>query len=199
MGEDRKTGSLVPKAEALRKAGFSPVMTVVIVVVSMPGFWEFFFNKTGDEANKKAEVAYEVLVNEVKHLRRDDRTLRREITNLRQIFLIRSGMVIPGSRIGFGAEDFIDTCSDPLSGLDFGEDFHDEGKEAAEEETFGGDAQRKVYGKKGDTGPSASLDERIEVDLPDQQFSITTAPENLQSGELRTRDELPSLEDVMGK
>lgn len=85
---DEKRTSVASRAELLKKAGFSPSMTVVLLVISMPGFWEAFIDNSDEQANKKAEVGYEVLSKEVEHQREDDKDLEREIQNLRHLVLM---------------------------------------------------------------------------------------------------------------
>lgn len=72
----------------LKKAGLPVPLVIVLTLASTPGFYEFFFNKSGEVAEEKADVAYEVLVKEVEHLRDDDEDLEREIKNLRQLILV---------------------------------------------------------------------------------------------------------------
>jgi hypothetical protein len=87
MGDEKKSNSVIPKAEALRKAGLSPAMTVIVLLMSSPGFYQAFFNRTADDTQKKVEIAYEVLANEVKHLREADEAQREEMQRLRSAVL----------------------------------------------------------------------------------------------------------------
>lgn len=87
MADGKRISSVAPKVEAMKKAGLSPAMTVVVVLLSSPGFYQAFISNTADDAKKKVEVAYEVLVNEVKHLRDDDNLQREELDRLRSAVL----------------------------------------------------------------------------------------------------------------
>lgn len=58
---DKKSTSIGEQASLMKKAGLPTVAVILVTVMSFPGFWEFFFNKTDDEAKVKAEVAYELL------------------------------------------------------------------------------------------------------------------------------------------
>jgi len=61
--------SIIPKAEALKKAGFHPVTTVLILVLSTPGIWQNFFDDTDEKALKAIEVAYPLLKRDVEDVR----------------------------------------------------------------------------------------------------------------------------------
>jgi hypothetical protein len=83
------------RAVALKKAGLPTVVILLITVMSFPGFWEFFFNRTDDEAKVKAEVSYallkaqaEALAEQVKENRDEARELRDLVT---QLLMQRSG------------------------------------------------------------------------------------------------------------
>ena len=89
MGEERKSksNSVIPNVAALKKAGLTPGMMIIVTVLSSPGIWQAFFDRGASDAQRKAEVAYEVLVNEVKHLREDDESMREELQRLRDAVL----------------------------------------------------------------------------------------------------------------
>jgi hypothetical protein len=83
------------RAAALKKAGLPTAVILLITVMSFPGVWEFFFNRTDDEAKVKAEVSYallkaqtEALAAQVKENRDEARELRDLVT---QLLMQRSG------------------------------------------------------------------------------------------------------------
>jgi len=97
--------SIAAKAASLKKAGFSPAITIVIIVLSMPGFWGLF-DDTDDKALNAIEMAYPVLANEVEHIKKQadrqreaDQKLYDEIRALRQ----RIDMMMMGA-VGFSGD-----------------------------------------------------------------------------------------------
>ena len=62
MGEK---SSVIPKAEALKKAGFHPVTTILIIVLSTPGIWGKFIDDDDDVARAAIEKAYPLLKRDV--------------------------------------------------------------------------------------------------------------------------------------
>lgn len=62
---------IVDKATALKGLGFSPLMIVVLSLVSTPGLWSAFLDDTDEKALAAIEKAYPVLEKEVEHLNRD--------------------------------------------------------------------------------------------------------------------------------
>lgn len=77
--------AVVSKATALRKAGMPTAAVILIAAMSFPGFWEFFFNRTDDEAKIKAEVSYQMLKAQTEGLAEQMRESRREVTALRDL------------------------------------------------------------------------------------------------------------------
>ena len=134
MGDERQ--SVFTRAAGLKKAGLPTMAVVVLTIFSMPGFWEFFVDKSEDEAKDqaaqseaKAEVAYEVLRAELDYQSRESDRLRDEVRDLR-IFMRNYivgdfGMGIGGmgvsSGIGYGIG-----APTPMSDHLMGEDGADE-------------------------------------------------------------------------
>ena len=85
MAEERT--SIIGKAVNLKKAGMPTVATVVILAFSSPGFYEFFFNRTDDEAVAKAEVGYEILKERSNAQSREIDQLRDQVRELRLVML----------------------------------------------------------------------------------------------------------------
>ena len=84
-----KTGAT---AEAMHRAGFPPWLTLVVVVLSTPGVWGFFADKS-ETAEAKAEVGYEILRQTVEGLKEDNAALKAEIQeNERRIFSMMSSV-----------------------------------------------------------------------------------------------------------
>jgi len=109
---DNSDDSEYNRVSLMKKAGLSPRMILVLTLVSSPGFYTYFFDKSSElaaakaaNANKKAEIAYEVLVAEVTGLRRDNElqdTRLQNVTNLLMLMMqkdIRSGGVLPVASI----------------------------------------------------------------------------------------------------
>lgn len=94
MGEERS--SIAAKAVALKKAGMPTAATVLILALSTPGFYEFFLNKTDDEAVAKAEVAYEILKERSNAQARELDRLSSELRELR-LFLMRDMYGVEGA------------------------------------------------------------------------------------------------------
>ncbi|RLC85444.1 MAG: hypothetical protein DRJ03_11710 [Chloroflexi bacterium] len=78
----------------LKKAGMPIWVTVMVALISTPGFLGFIDN-TDKDAEAKAEAAYEVLKAEVEFLRRDDARLTAEIRGLRQSIFALSRPSVP--------------------------------------------------------------------------------------------------------
>ena len=168
----------VSKGQMLKKAGLSPVMTVIVLLMSSPGFYQTFFDRGTDEANKKAEVAYEVLVNEVKHLREDDQRLRRELGHIRQILLIRGEISV--SSFGGGV-------SNSMVGL-----MHkDSDMEIKEDDDVNVEGEDKLSSRKQDTDTDKSKQDDSSGD------NFTVSRELLESELSLDREDLPSLEEAV--
>lgn len=99
MADEEKTEGtdVVAKVSMLKKAGLPTIVVLLITILSIPGVWEFFFNKTDDEAKVKAEVSYallkvqvEAVVDQVKANREEGKELRDLVT---QLLMQRSGRV----------------------------------------------------------------------------------------------------------
>lgn len=98
MPEEPKTENVAEKVALMKKSGLSTVATIVILLMSTPGFYEFFLNRTDDEALRQAkesqakavesitkvEVAYEVLRASVESRSHEVETLREEVSDLRR-------------------------------------------------------------------------------------------------------------------
>lgn len=129
---DEKRSSIATKADALKKAGLHPIVTGIILLASTPGFYEFFFNRTDDVANRKADVAYEVLAKEIEHLRRDDKGLEKEIQNINNFLLMTHA-----ARMGVPTVDPITDTTEAMAERDAilkdrGASLESEGGEGAE-------------------------------------------------------------------
>lgn len=105
MPDETKTGetagdkvdAIVDRFSRLKKAGIPTIVILLVTILSIPGVWEFFFNKTGDEAKVKAEVSYALLkaqaedvASQVKDNRDEIKALREMIT---EMLMQRSGRV----------------------------------------------------------------------------------------------------------
>ena len=69
-----------------RRIGTGAVVSIIVAVLSAPGFYEAFFDRAEDQAQASADVAYEVLRvraeaqdRQLDELREDVRELRREV------------------------------------------------------------------------------------------------------------------------
>jgi hypothetical protein len=65
--------SIVSKATAMKKAGFHPVMIVVITVLSTPGIWQQFFDDTDEKALEAIQAAYPVLQADMERTKAEQR------------------------------------------------------------------------------------------------------------------------------
>ena len=100
MANERQ--SIISSIEGLKKAGMPTAVTVAIILLSSPGFYEFFFNRTDDEAVAKAEVAYEILRERFEHQSREIDRIETELRDLK-IFL-RSYIVHEPLHVGSDGE-----------------------------------------------------------------------------------------------
>jgi len=96
--------SIVSKATAMKKAGFHPVMIVVITVLSSPGIWQQFFDDTDEQALEAIQKAYPVLAKEVEHLQAQNQRLYVELQSLRRtmMFLMMGGEMPYGMGMPMG-------------------------------------------------------------------------------------------------
>ncbi len=88
MAEEKRESIVVSRLSAMKKAGIPPWGMVILMLFSTPGFYEAFWNTTEHENEDKVEASYEVMVNEVEHLRSEDARLTNEIQTLRQTILM---------------------------------------------------------------------------------------------------------------
>ncbi len=80
-------GNVTTVAETMHKAGFPPWLTVVVLLATSPGFYEFFFDDQDEVAEAKAEVGYEITRQSIESLRRDNAELRDLVLeNQRRLF-----------------------------------------------------------------------------------------------------------------
>lgn len=83
MARERAADDVVGRASALRRAGLPAAAVVALALAGAPGFWEFFFNTTDDEARVKAEVAYQMLKAQAEALTKQTEQQGRQIDQLR--------------------------------------------------------------------------------------------------------------------
>ncbi len=74
-----KPGAFATKVEAMHKAGFPPWASLVVLLVSSPGFYEFFVNDQDAVAEAKAEVGYEITRQSIEALRRENAEMKEHI------------------------------------------------------------------------------------------------------------------------
>jgi len=129
MPEEKQ--DIVSKVEAMKKAGFAPLMIVFITVLSTPGIWERFFDDTDDKALAAIENAYPLLAKEVEQHSKAvekqqeiNQKLLVEITKLKTVvemshemkFVSDIGPVIgaggggSGGEFGIGSLSPLDSC-----------------------------------------------------------------------------------------
>jgi hypothetical protein len=77
--------TLLDKASKLKKAGLPVAAIVLITAMGFPGFWEFFFNRTDDEAKVNAEVAYQLLKARAETQTKQLADFRAEMNDLRTV------------------------------------------------------------------------------------------------------------------
>jgi len=116
MPEDTK--DVVDRFSAFKKAGMSPVLLVVMMVLSTPGFYNYLFDTTGEDAqksadlaDKKAEVSYEVVAAEIKELRNDNRELSLRVQNQHSVImlLLQKGIGVEGEVDVSKIDDIVNT------------------------------------------------------------------------------------------
>lgn len=84
----------------LRRAGLPTVAVILMTAMSFPGFWEYFFNKTDDEAKVKAEVAYQLMKAQAENLEKRTERNREELDRLREMV---NAMLLQRSAVGLTA------------------------------------------------------------------------------------------------
>ncbi len=110
MAKDSKILDVSEKAILLKKAGFSTVITILILLLSSPGLYSFFLDSTSKEAKAKAvesqiatTVAYELLKAKSESLEGQVATLRGDVKELATFIremAIQQAAVNSGSRPG---------------------------------------------------------------------------------------------------
>jgi hypothetical protein len=105
-----KTDDIATKAAALKKAGFSTVVTIIILLLSTPGFYSLFIDSTSKEAKAKAvesqiatTVAYELLKAKAENMEGQIATLRgdvKELAGFVREMAIQQAAVNSGARPG---------------------------------------------------------------------------------------------------
>jgi len=95
---------VVDKFTLFKKAGASPIVVILLMVMTTPGFFGLF-DKSADQAQtqanaaeKKADIAYEVLAAEIKELRRDNQQNEARIQNQNGVImlLLQKGVGVEG-------------------------------------------------------------------------------------------------------
>ena len=82
--KDRGVPDLAERVSLLKRAGLPTAVVVLVTVMSIPGVWEFFFDRTDDEAKVKAEVAYQLLKEHTEAMMRRNDQQDVEIGKLRE-------------------------------------------------------------------------------------------------------------------
>lgn len=89
--------SLATRVTMLKKAGLPTAVVLIVTILSIPGVWSAFFDKSGTEAKIKAEVSYallkaqsEAVVEMVKDNRDEIKAIRDMVT---EMLMQRSGRV----------------------------------------------------------------------------------------------------------
>jgi hypothetical protein len=184
--------SIVSKATAMKKAGFHPVMIVVITVLSSPGIWQQFFDDTDEQALEAIQKAYPVLSKEVEHLRDDNERLYGELQAMRRTMTIlyAGGMGYPAMGMGAGggaSGDFYGALMPPEAlfpaAADGDGDADEEGAEGASE---GAEGMLSLPAPAPDFDGDGIGDESPLEGLMQQQ-------------RMPVREKLPDLGELMGK
>jgi len=74
-----KTGAFATKVDAMHKAGFPPWLSLIVILASSPGFYEFFMDDQDAVAEAKAEVGYEITRQSIEALRRENAEMKEHI------------------------------------------------------------------------------------------------------------------------
>jgi hypothetical protein len=191
--------SIVSKATALKNAGFHPVTTLLIIVLSSPGIIEKFFDDDAEVAREAIEKAYPVLSKEVEHLRDDNQRLYEEMNNIRRtmMFMYMGGGMYPG---GFGAGmpmmppdgDFYGELTPPSSLFP-----------AAADGDGDADGEGAAEGADEPPGPPEPVPEPIPT-KDDLDYLLNGPPKSpldglIQQQQAPMRDKLPDLGELLGK
>lgn len=110
MPKDSKILDVSERAATLKKAGFSTAVTLVIILLSTPGFYNFFFDTKGEEARIEAvraqaasEISYALLKDKTEHMEEQLTTLRGDVKEL-AVFIremtLQQAQVNAGARLG---------------------------------------------------------------------------------------------------
>lgn len=90
------------RAGALKKAGLPTAVILFVTVLSIPGVWEFFFDRTDEEAKVKAEVSYQLMKEHMEVLMKQVEQHGDEIDKLRDtinaMLLQRSARALTNGR-----------------------------------------------------------------------------------------------------
>jgi len=93
--KDNEIDKAVDRVSMMKKAGFSPAWILLLTIASSPGFYSYFFDKStevaqarAETAEKKADVSYEVIVAEIKELRNDNAQLAQRVQNQHAVIMI---------------------------------------------------------------------------------------------------------------
>lgn len=95
-----KAASVGAQASLMKRAGLGTGAVILVTAMGFPGFWEFFFNRTDDEAKIKAEVAYQLLKAQAEGLAGRVAQQEAEIGKLRETI---NAMLLQRSAVGLAA------------------------------------------------------------------------------------------------
>jgi hypothetical protein len=113
MVNKEKEENVVNKISKLRKLGFSPIASILVLVLSTPGVYGLFFNRDAEnarieaiKAQATANTAYEILKAKTENLQDQIVYLRtdvKELTTFLHEILIQRAAIQPPHRNGMGS------------------------------------------------------------------------------------------------
>ncbi len=112
MADNEKVVDISDRAATLKKAGFSTGITLVILLLSTPGFYNFFFDTKGEEARIEAvkaqaatQISYELLKAKTENMEKEITSLRgdlKETLTFLHTVLLQQAQVNAGAGRGMG-------------------------------------------------------------------------------------------------
>ena len=112
MANDEKVLDISERAVLLKKAGFSTAVTLIILLLSTPGFYNFFFDTKGEEARIEAikaqassEISYALLKAKTENMEKEITALRgdlKETLTFLHTTLLQQAQVNAGAGRGMG-------------------------------------------------------------------------------------------------
>lgn len=100
MAERRaKELDVAERASLLKRAGLPTAATVLILLLSTPGFYERFFNTVDEEALAKADLSYQLLKAQTEALAKQIEINSVEVGKLRDLV---NSMLLQRSAVGLG-------------------------------------------------------------------------------------------------